>query len=57
MSAVVVMISASCEGYGVRLFFAKLFSLNNNFSVINSFPTPKHGFYNHFRVHFLSVSG
>ena len=28
---VVVIISASCAGYGVRSFFAKLFSLNNNF--------------------------
>ena len=28
---VVVVISASCEGYGVRSFFAKLFSLDNNF--------------------------
>ena len=28
---VVVVISASCVGYGVRLFFGKLFSLNNNF--------------------------
>ena len=33
MSVVVVVISASCESYGVRSFFAKLFSLNNNFSV------------------------
>ena len=32
MSVVVVVISASCEGYGVRSFFAKLFSLNNNVS-------------------------
>ena len=30
---VVVDISASCGGYGVRSFFAKFFSLNNNFSV------------------------
>ena len=30
---VVVVISASCTDYGVRSFFAKLFSLNNNFSV------------------------
>ena len=30
---VVVVISASCAGYGVSSFFAKLFSLNNNFSV------------------------
>ena len=30
---VVVVISASCAGYGVRSFFAKLFPLNNNFSV------------------------
>ena len=30
---VVVVISASCVGNGVRSFFAKLFSLNNNFSV------------------------
>ena len=30
---VVVAISASCADYGVRSFFAKLFSLNNNFSV------------------------
>ena len=30
---VVVVISASCEGCGVRLFFAQLFSLNNNFLV------------------------
>ena len=30
---VVVNISASCAGYGVRSFFAKFFSLNNNFSV------------------------
>ena len=30
---VVVDISASCAGYGVRSFFAKFFSLNNNFSV------------------------
>ena len=30
---VVVVVSASCAGYGVRSFFAKLFSLNNNFSV------------------------
>ena len=28
---VVVVISASCADYGVRSFFAKLFSLNNNF--------------------------
>ena len=28
---VVVVILASCEGYGVRSFLAKLFSLNNNF--------------------------
>ena len=28
---VVAVISASCAGYGVRSFFAKLFSLNNNF--------------------------
>ena len=32
MSAVVVVISATCSGYGVRSFFAKSFSLNNNFS-------------------------
>ena len=31
MSVVVVVISASCAGYGVRSFFPKLFSLNNNF--------------------------
>ena len=30
---VVVAISASCAGYGVRSLFAKLPSLNNNFSV------------------------
>ena len=30
---VVVVIAASCAGYGVRSFFAKLFFLNNNFSV------------------------
>ena len=30
---VVVVISANCAGYGVRSFFANLFSLNNNFSV------------------------
>ena len=30
---VVVAMSASCAVYGVRSFFAKLFSLNNNFSV------------------------
>ena len=30
---VVVVISASCAGYGVSSLFAKLFSLNNNFSV------------------------
>ena len=30
---VVVVISASCAGYGVSSFFANLFSLNNNFSV------------------------
>ena len=30
---VVVVISASCAGHGVRSFFAKLFSLNNNFLV------------------------
>ena len=30
---VVVVVFASCAGYGVRSFFAKLFSLNNNFSV------------------------
>ena len=29
---VVVVISGSCAGYGVRSFFAELFSLNNNFS-------------------------
>ena len=36
MSAVVVavvVISASCADYGVRSFFGKLFSLNNDFSV------------------------
>ena len=27
------------------------------FRWINIFPAPKYGFYNHFRVHFLSVSG
>ena len=33
---VVVVISASCAGYGVRSFFAKLFSLNNtmDFTII-----------------------
>ena len=31
---VVVVISASCAGYGVRSFFANLFSLSNNFSVL-----------------------
>ena len=30
---VVVVISASCAGYGVSSFVAKLFSLNNNFLV------------------------
>ena len=30
---VVVVISASCADYGVSSSFAKLFSLNNNFSV------------------------
>ena len=30
---VVVDISASSAGHGVRSFFAKFFSLNNNFSV------------------------
>ena len=30
---VVVVISASCADYGVSSFFAKFFSLNNNFSV------------------------
>ena len=31
MSAVVVVISASCAGYGAcKSFFEKLFSLNNN---------------------------
>ena len=30
---VVVVISASCAGYGVSSFIAKLFSLSNNFSV------------------------
>ena len=30
---VVVVISASCAGYGMSLFFAKLFSLNNKFSL------------------------
>ena len=34
MSVVVVVdISASCAAYGVSSFFAKLFSVNNNFSV------------------------
>ena len=33
MSVVVVVISTSFVGYGVRSFFAKLFSLNNNFSL------------------------
>ena len=33
VAVVVVVISASCVGYGVRLFFGKLFSLNNNFLV------------------------
>ena len=41
---VVVAISASCAGYGVSSFFAKLFSLNNNFSMnYMSFPAPKYG--------------
>ena len=30
---VVVVISTRCAGYGVRSFFKKLFSLNNNFLV------------------------
>ena len=30
---VVVVISASCAGYGVSSFFAKLFSLSNKFSL------------------------
>ena len=30
---VIVVISASCAGYGERPFFAKLLSLNNNVSV------------------------
>ena len=56
---VVVVISASCAGYGVSSFFAKLFSLNNNFSVnyMIVFPAPKYGFDHHFRVDFLSASG
>ena len=33
MSVVVVVLSASCAGHGVRSFLAKLFSLNNNFAV------------------------
>ena len=34
MSVVVVVISASCAGYGVcKSFIEKLFSLNNNFSM------------------------
>ena len=31
--SVVVVISASCADYGMSSFFAKLFSVNNNFSV------------------------
>ena len=59
---VVVVISASCAGYGVSSFFAKLFSLNNNFSVnymivFRHLNILKYGFYNHFRVDFLSASG
>ena len=33
MSVVVVVLSASCAGHGVRSFLAKLFSLNSNFAV------------------------
>ena len=59
MSVVVVVISASCAGYGVSSFVAKLFSLNNNFfgELHDSFPAPKYGFYNHFREDFLSALG
>ena len=58
---VVVVISASCAVYGVSSLFAKLSSLNNNFSVnymivFRQLNILKYGLYNHFRVDFLSAS-
>ena len=49
---VVVVISARCAGYGVSSFFAKLFSLNNNFSV-NKF---KRFLLNFFTKHMVNAS-
>ena len=51
VSVVVVVICASCTGYGVcKSFFAKLFLSKRIFRLINSFPALQYGFTIFFNV-------